>query len=98
MNATELHVRVADRGLRFAVAIARAIGISAVCFRKPADGVDLCCAVRTITEVYLEQSKVGAMQHCLIRARQQDAESVGGSLAWIYRRRLSGLQRGLKAA
>jgi hypothetical protein len=42
------------------------IELAALSYRKPADGVDLCCAVRTVTGVYLEQSKVGAMHHGLI--------------------------------
>jgi hypothetical protein len=46
------HVKVADRGLCFAVAIAPAIatiGLFPFFFGKPADRVDLCCAVRTVT-------------------------------------------------
>jgi hypothetical protein len=67
--ATDRYVKVADSVLRFAMGIAGAIAtieLAALSYRKPADGVDLCCAVRTVTGVYLEQSKVGAMHHGLI--------------------------------
>src|SRR5688500_13578393 len=80
-SATYRHVKVADGGLLFAVAIAPAIatpGSFPVFFRKPADGVDLCRAVRPVTGVHQEQSKVGTTRHSSICALQQDDERVGG--------------------
>ncbi|PYK64923.1 MAG: hypothetical protein DME50_10880, partial [Verrucomicrobia bacterium] len=49
--------------------------------RKPADAVDVCFAVRTITQVHLGQAKVGAMYHWLIDPLQQNDERVAGHLA-----------------
>src|ERR1700730_9596341 len=53
-HATDLHEKVADRVI--GVSIARAIGTIAVALfllGKPADGINLHCAERTITEVHL---------------------------------------------
>src|SRR5450755_1610540 len=91
MNASELRVKGANP-LRVAVVISRAfarIGPS-IFFRKPADGEDLRSAVRTVTNVGLNQSKVAAIhnwffRHWFIGARQQNDESVGGSLSGIFR-------------
>src|SRR3954451_18202589 len=79
--ATYRYVKVADRGLRFAVAIAPAIatiGQVPVFFWKPADGVDFCCAVRPVTGIHQEQPKVWTTHHSFICASQQDDEGVGG--------------------
>src|SRR6266850_2316443 len=71
-TASELHVKRSDRFLRIPV-------MSTAYFRKSADAKDFCFAVRTITEVNREQSKVGGTQHWFIRALQQDGKRVGGS-------------------
>src|SRR5207302_1823682 len=57
-------VKVSDRFLRLA------IPMSDDFFGKPADGEDLCCAVRTITEVHRGQTQVRAMHHWFIRPLQ----------------------------
>src|SRR5882762_5996222 len=80
-TACELDVKCSDRFLRVPVAVARPIAVSIVSFRKSAHTKDLCFAVRTITEVNREQSKIGGTQHGFIRALQQDGEGIGGSPA-----------------
>ena len=85
-HATNRHVKVADGVRRFAMEIARAIAtieLVALSDRKPADGIDLCCAIRTVTDVDLRQAKGGTLRHWFIEARQQDAERVAESTACI---------------
>src|SRR5688572_2445071 len=83
--ATDGHVKVADRLLGFAVAIAPVIATIGLCVRI-ADGVDLCCAVRAVTRVHRRQSKVRTTHYLFIRARQEDDEGAGGWLAWCHQR------------
>ena len=45
-------------------------------FWQPVNGVDLCRAVRTVTNVHLEQSKVRTTHHWFIWAVQQDDKRV----------------------
>jgi hypothetical protein len=61
------------------------IVVSAIVFGKATDRVDLCGGVRTVVEVYSNQTKGGAIHHWLIGARQQDAEGVGGLPVRIQR-------------
>lgn len=69
------HVKVADH----------LFPVFFVLFQKPADGLDLCCQVRTVTDVHQEQSKVGTTLHGFICAPKQDHERVGGWLASFQR-------------
>src|SRR5207302_3857971 len=46
---------------------------------KPADGEDLCCAVRTITEVHRGQTQVRAMHHWFIRPSNRMEKVSAGS-------------------
>ena len=78
LHATNRHVKVADGVRRFAMEIAPAIAtieLVALSDRKPADGIDLCCAVRTVTDVN-RQAKGGTLRHWFIEARQQHTERV----------------------
>src|SRR5215470_10529534 len=70
-TASELYVEVSDRFLRMTIPMSDDI------FGKPADGEDLCCAERTITEVHRVQSQVGAIHYCRVRPLEQDGECVG---------------------
>lgn len=70
-HATNRHVKVADGVRRSGMEIGRAIATTelvALSDRKPADGIDLCCAVRTVTDVD-RQAKLGTLRHWFIEAR-----------------------------
>src|SRR4029077_8384433 len=69
VNADELYIKGADF-LHVAFVVIRpftTIGPSAVFDRKSTDSKYLCFAVGTVTDVCLEQSKVGAIHYRLFR-------------------------------